>query len=81
MEYIEGCNIKEYMNHYNNKLPMEKVKYVTRCILQGLEYLHGNGVIHRDLKPENILINEEQDIVKLVDFGICTEVKSYFFMC
>jgi serine/threonine protein kinase len=78
MEYVEGQNIKEYMNSYGNKIPMEKIKEITKCLLMGLVYLHENGVIHRDMKPENILINEEQDIIKLVDFGISTKVKPYF---
>jgi len=78
MEYIEGQNVKEYMTSYNNKIPMDKIKEVTRNVLKGLIYLHENGIIHRDLKPENILINEEQEILKLVDFGISTKVKFLF---
>ena len=74
MEYIEGYNIKEYMLKHNNKLPMSKIKEITRALLKGLSYLHENGVIHRDLKPENILINDELEIIKLVDFGISTKV-------
>lgn len=42
---------------------------VLNAILNGVAYLHSEGVIHRDLKPENILYNNENDIV-ITDFGL-----------
>ncbi|PKP39770.1 MAG: hypothetical protein CVT98_00515 [Bacteroidetes bacterium HGW-Bacteroidetes-15] len=40
-------------------------------LLNGLEYLHANGIIHADLKPENILVNEHEQklTLKLIDYG------------
>ena len=34
-----------------------------------------NGVIHRDLKPENILLDMRDDAIKLIDFGLASEVQ------
>ncbi|KAF5395333.1 Myosin light chain kinase smooth muscle [Paragonimus heterotremus] len=49
----------------------------TRCIrfmneiLQGVEYIHAQGVIHLDLKPENILcLSRTSFKIKIIDFGL-----------
>ena len=39
------------------------------CVLLGLEYIHGNGVIHRDIKPEN-LVMDSTGYVRITDLGI-----------
>ena len=43
-------------------------RYYFKQILQGLHYLHKNGLCHRDMKPENIVLDAYFNI-KIVDFG------------
>ncbi|KAH8115034.1 kinase-like domain-containing protein, partial [Phellopilus nigrolimitatus] len=38
-------------------------------IADGLQYLHGEGVIHSDLKAENVLISDD-GLPRICDFGI-----------
>ena len=37
-------------------------------MLQGLQHLHGEGLIHRDLKPANVLLSKGR--VKICDLGL-----------
>ena len=53
----------------NEKLDEEDACKLYMQIIDGIEYLHKNGIAHRDLKPENLLLDENRNI-KIVDFGL-----------
>lgn len=42
-------------------------------VLQGLAYLHEQGVVHRDIKGANILTTKD-GLVKLADFGVAAKL-------
>ena len=46
-----------------------------REVVQGLDYIHHQGLIHRDLKPGNVFIDSD-DRVNIGDFGLATEAVS-----
>jgi serine/threonine protein kinase len=45
-------------------------------ICNAIKHLHSMNIAHRDLKPENLLISNEneQEVIKLIDFGFAKEV-------
>lgn len=53
------------------KFPETLVAIYISQVLEGLVYLHDQGVIHRDIKGANILTNKD-GCVKLADFGVAS---------
>lgn len=50
-------------------LPLSDALKTGVDILQGLEYLHGEGIYHNDVKPENVLVGPAGQAM-LTDYGI-----------
>lgn len=43
-------------------------------IAQSINTIHKNYVIHKDINPSNIVWNRDTGVVKIIDFGISTEL-------
>ena len=58
MEYCSGGSIskclQKYKNLYKRPFTEEIVQHLMKEIVEGVKYLHKNGIIHRDLRNENI---------------------------
>ncbi|KAL1858348.1 hypothetical protein Daus18300_009966 [Diaporthe australafricana] len=76
MEYcsegdLHGLLTKKYLSNEDR----EKDRLcLFKQLVQGLNYLHCNGIAHRDIKPENLLLTSDSKL-KITDFGV-TEVFS-----
>ena len=68
MEWVEGRLLRKVLVE-SGRLPLERSTRIAAAVCDVLEYIHNHGVVHRDLKPENIML-DDQDNVKLIDFGI-----------
>lgn len=68
MDYIEGINIKQYLNKNGEKLPYEEMLKVMFPVLDALKNVHDAGLLHRDISPDNIYMTSN-GTVKLLDFG------------
>nr|XP_012623870.1 receptor-interacting serine/threonine-protein kinase 1 [Microcebus murinus]XP_012623872.1 receptor-interacting serine/threonine-protein kinase 1 [Microcebus murinus]XP_012623873.1 receptor-interacting serine/threonine-protein kinase 1 [Microcebus murinus]XP_012623874.1 receptor-interacting serine/threonine-protein kinase 1 [Microcebus murinus]XP_012623875.1 receptor-interacting serine/threonine-protein kinase 1 [Microcebus murinus]XP_012623877.1 receptor-interacting serine/threonine-protein len=70
MEYMEKGNLMHVLKA-EISIPLSvKGRIITETI-EGMCYLHGEGVIHKDLKPENILVDDDFHI-KIADLGVAS---------
>lgn len=75
MEYASKGDLLEYINSRSSKNPgigEEKAKMFFKQLVAGILHCHRRNVVHRDLKCENILIDDEEETVKISDFGFAT---------
>lgn len=87
MDYCNGGSLsdllKEYKLKFGKPFPQEIIQYFMHHIVNGLKYIHSQGIIHRDIKMDNILLNFKNindkkkfnifsSQVILVDFGLAT---------
>ena len=80
MEYFGKFNLKQYIKGLNvgELLDEGKIVKIIMQICLGLKDIHNCNIIHRDLTPENIFIDENNNI-KIGDFGVSTEVKDLIY--
>ncbi len=67
MELVEGENLKPLVR--GSGLPRQEAWDIALQVLDGLEAIHGVGIVHRDLKTAN-LMRDRQGVVRVMDFGI-----------
>uniref|UniRef100_A0A3B4CSF3 non-specific serine/threonine protein kinase n=1 Tax=Pygocentrus nattereri TaxID=42514 RepID=A0A3B4CSF3_PYGNA len=71
MEYCEKSTLRDTIDEGLHQ-DCSRLWRLFREILDGLAYIHEQGMIHRDLKPVNIFL-DSHDHVKIGDFGLATD--------
>lgn len=74
-EFIEG---EPLVNFVRGKKPDDVVPLFIQ-VLEGLDFIHRNGLLHLDIKSENVLVTQKngKPVVKIIDLGIATDPKKY----
>ncbi len=68
MEFVEGVNLKKYLERHGGPLPIHEANRILLPIMEALDWVHSKGIVHRDISPDNIMIRKDGD-AKLIDFG------------
>lgn len=74
MEYLEGINLKTYLEN-KGKLSFEETVTMVNPIMSVLYKIHSMGLIHRDITPANIMVLSDGN-VKLLDFGAARNISA-----
>lgn len=69
MEYCSGNTLRTLID--GKQIGHAYWNYLSQ-IVEGVQYIHRQGLIHRDLKPANIFVSSE-GLLKLGDFGLASE--------
>jgi len=77
-EHLGGGNLFERLSQPNYSLTEEKCRLLVTQVLQGLSFLHREGVVHLNLMPYNLIfsnLNSDHGL-KIIDFGHAVEVEA-----
>ncbi len=69
MDFLDGKNLEQILEK-NGFVESDKALDIFIEICDALEHAHAKGIIHRDLKPSNVILVDNEERVKIVDFGI-----------
>jgi serine/threonine-protein kinase len=77
MEYLEGESLAECLAR-EHELPEQRTLRIASQAASALAAAHAKGIVHRDIKPENLFLlkRNNQDFVKVVDFGISKSLRA-----
>ncbi|KAJ3350144.1 Serine/threonine-protein kinase plk4 [Kappamyces sp. JEL0680] len=81
MELCSNGNLYDYLKAGRSRsvtigakrIAEDQVRSVALQLVNGLLYLHSNGIIHRDLKLSNLLLNDKYQL-KIADFGLAVKL-------
>jgi len=70
LEFMNSGALDTLLESTENKfLPIPQAHKLFRQLIEGLNYIHAQGITHRDIKPANLLISND-GVLKLSDFGL-----------
>jgi serine/threonine protein kinase len=77
MDYCGVGSVRDVIETLDRPLNEDQIAEIVKHTLEGLDYLHKEGIIHRDVKCANILLDENAH-VKIADFGVSDQIKATY---
>jgi len=56
------------------KFSIEEFLRIAIATTESLQQIHSANIIHKDINPSNIVFNPASGELKIIDFGICTQL-------
>lgn len=73
LESFDGQPIADLLEN-ESKIDLKPFLQLSIEISKSLGEIHQKNIIHKDINPQNILINKRTKKIKIIDFGISTEL-------
>ncbi|MGH9428562.1 MAG: bifunctional serine/threonine-protein kinase/formylglycine-generating enzyme family protein [Terriglobia bacterium] len=72
MEFIDGADLRSLIGR-GEAVSLSRFLSVFGQLCSALAYLHSQGIVHSNIQPANLML-DSQGTLKLIDFGVATEV-------
>lgn len=77
LEDIKGKVLSEHIK--TDKLSMTEKLMLSINLTDAIDQIHKQGIIHKDINPSNIVWNINNNQLRIIDFGISTELSKEKF--
>ncbi|MEM8640075.1 MAG: AAA family ATPase [Cyanobacteria bacterium P01_G01_bin.54] len=72
-EDFGGFSLKQWLQE-QEEIELQAFFSIAIAITKSLKQVHARNIIHKDINPENIVINPKTQELKIIDFGISTQL-------
>ena len=72
-EDFDGISLKQLLQE-QEKFSVQEFLFLAIAITESLGQVHARHIIHKDINPANIVINPASQKIKIIDFGIATQL-------
>ncbi len=82
LEDFGGTSLSNYIENEAADVDTEQLKKrleIAIEIVKAINVIHGKNIIHRDINPSNIVFNKYTGTVKIIDFGLATELEREYY--
>nr|CRH04771.1 Putative serine/threonine kinase with two-component sensor domain [Candidatus Magnetococcus massalia] len=70
-----GLSLNDFLLNKGGKtLPLDQFFPLAIRLAKILGYMHGKSIVHKDISPKNVLIEPDSGEIRLIDFGISSEL-------
>ncbi|NEQ35537.1 MAG: AAA family ATPase [Okeania sp. SIO3I5] len=73
LEDFGAISLQEFLLELE-KLSLEEFLFLAIAIIESLREIHTQRIIHKDINPANIVFNPQTKELKIIDFGISTQL-------
>jgi len=77
MEFLEGAGMNSILVARDPLLDGRRARFI-RELAEAVAAVHETGFLHRDVCPRNLLLTENNEHLKLIDFGLTIPAKPEF---
>ncbi len=69
MEHLQGVELAGVIDR-EGAIDIRRALDISTQVCRALSAAHAAGIIHRDLKPGNIFRDEDEQVIKIGDYGL-----------